>query len=256
MWQEERYQRIRALLALQHHISTERLVKELQVSRETVRRDVAALETMGELRRTHGGIVRQGGAEAPIAERAQQHVRDKQAIARAVCSRLQQGQTLFIDAGTTTALLAQELAALGGLTIITNAFDVALALRQPARSTAGNRVIMLGGEMGERAPATVGGGTISEIGRYRADIALLSPVGVSSDMGASNFDHQEAEVARAMCMQAAQTFMLADFSKLGVSSRVSICAAADIDLLISNSKAAALPACAELAARVGELWLV
>lgn len=255
MWQQERYQRIRALLASQQRLSTEQLVSALQVSRETVRRDVAALEAMGELRRIHGGVIARSGEEAPIAERAQQQVRYKQDIARAACSRLRQGQTLFIDAGTTTALLAHELATLSGLTIITNAFDVALALRRPAQGS-GHQLIMLGGELGERAPATVGGSTVAEIGRYHADIALLSPVGVSTAMGASNYDPREAEVARAMCAQADQVYMLADFSKLGVNSRISTCAASDIDLLISNRKAADMPACQALTAQAGEVWLV
>lgn len=255
MWQEERYQRIRALLALEQRISTDRLVRELQVSRETVRRDVAALEALGQLRRTHGGIVRPSATEAPIAERAQHNVRFKEDIARAVCSRLCAGQTVFIDAGTTTALLARQLAGLSGLTIITNAFDVALALRQP-EGRSRHQVIMLGGELGERAAATVGGSTVNTIRHYRADIALLSPVGVSCDMGASNYDHHEAEVARAMSEQADQTFILADASKLGISSRFSLCRAEAIDLLVSNRQDAPSPACEALAAQVGELWLV
>ncbi|RBJ73033.1 alkaline phosphatase, partial [Pseudomonas sp. MWU12-2534b] len=65
-----------------------------------------------------------------------------------------------------------------------------------------------------------------------------------------------AEVARAMCAQADQVSMLADFSKLGVSSRLSTCAASDIDLLISNRQAADMPACQQLAALAGEIWLV
>ncbi len=84
---------------------------------------------------------------------------------------------------------------------------------------------------------------------------LIIEVG-SVAMGASNYDPREAEVARAMCAQADQVYMLADFSKLGVSSRISTCAAGDIDLLISNRQAAAMPACQQLAARIGELWLV
>jgi DeoR/GlpR family transcriptional regulator of sugar metabolism len=175
--------------------------------------------------------VRPSATEAPIAERAQHNVRFKEDIARAVCSRLCAGQTVFIDAGTTTALLARQLAGLSGLTIITNAFDVALALRQP-EGRSRHQVIMLGGELGERAAATVAARSCHPPlpGRHR----LLSPVGVSCDMGASNYDHHEAEVARAMSEQADQTFILADASKLGVSSRFSLCRAEAIDLLVSN----------------------
>ena len=68
MWQEERYQRIRALLSSLQQVSTDRIVGELGVSRETVRRDLLELEAMGELRRVHGGAV-PVHSEPPIAER-------------------------------------------------------------------------------------------------------------------------------------------------------------------------------------------
>ena len=82
MWQEERYQRIRLLLSKMQRVSTDRIMADLNVSRETVRRDLVDLEALGELKRVHGGAV-QVGDEAPIAERAQTHVKAKLAIARA-----------------------------------------------------------------------------------------------------------------------------------------------------------------------------
>ena len=81
MWQEERYQRIRLLLSKMQRVSTDRIMADLNVSRETVRRDLVDLEALGELKRVHGGAV-QVGDEAPIAERAQTHVKAKLAIAR------------------------------------------------------------------------------------------------------------------------------------------------------------------------------
>ena len=82
MWQEERYQRIRLLLSKMQRVSTDRIMADLNVSRETVRRDLVDLEALGELKRVHGGAV-QVGDEAPIAERAQTHVKAKLSIARA-----------------------------------------------------------------------------------------------------------------------------------------------------------------------------
>lgn len=65
MWQEDRYNRIRALLSTLQRVSTERIMAELNVSRETVRRDLLDLEAMGELKRVHGGVIRVDD-EAPI----------------------------------------------------------------------------------------------------------------------------------------------------------------------------------------------
>src|ERR1700760_3955136 len=109
MWQEDRHQRIRALLSTLQRVSTERIMADLGVSRETVRRDLLDLEALRELRRAHGGPnkPRHGGAtkpvdEAPIAERAHMRVKAKSAIAKAATGLIASGQTLFIDAGTTT----------------------------------------------------------------------------------------------------------------------------------------------------------
>lgn len=251
MWQEERYQRIRALLSMQQRVTTERIVTELGVSRETVRRDLVAMEGLGELKRVHGGAIRVED-EAPIAERANSRVRFKQDIARAASSLLSRGQKLFIDAGTTTAILADELARLGGLTIVTNSFDVALKLRSPASD---NEVILLGGELGTRAPATTGATTVAEIYRHRADVALLSPVSINAARGACNYDLPESEVARAMVANTESVFILADYSKIGYGSRVAFCPAERIDLLITNGKASDEPALEALSSKLGRVHL-
>jgi DeoR/GlpR family transcriptional regulator of sugar metabolism len=256
MWQEERYQRIRALLSTLQRVTTERLVAELNVSRETVRRDLAALEELGELKRIHGGAVRAMEEEAPLAERAASNVKFKRDLARAAVGLLAHGQTVFVDAGTTTALLAEELARLGGLTVVTNSFDVALKLRTPAGTAARNEVIVLGGTPSERAPATIGANTVAEIARYRADFALISPTAVNSQYGACDYDYRETEVARCMVEHAEQVVILADFSKIGAASRASFCAPERIDYLISNRKAEDNPALGELGNKVKKLILV
>lgn len=245
MWQEDRRLRIRALLATFQRVTTERIVGELGVSRETVRRDLIELEALGELKRVHGGILRIH-AEPPLTERAQTRVRAKRAIARLAARDAKSGQMLFLDAGSTTAILAEELAKLSGLTVITNSFDVAVRLSAANGSERANRVIVLGGNLGEGLPATFGETTISEIHRYRADVALLSPVGIDAGHGATSFDAREAEVARAMAANARRVVILADYSKIGLASRVSYCAVDRIDRLITNRMGASRPGFAEL----------
>src|SRR5471032_2580970 len=171
MWQEDRHQRIRALLSTLQRVSTERIMADLGVSRETVRRDLLDLEALGELRRVHGGAVKPAD-EAPIAERAHMRVKSKTAIAKAAVGLIASGQTLFVDAGTTTAALAEELAKLANLTIVTNSIDVALRMRgvldQADAANAANEVILLGGSISDRTTATTGATTVLDIHRYRA----------------------------------------------------------------------------------------
>lgn len=255
MWQEDRLLRIRGLLTTFQRVTGDRIVAELGVSRETVRRDLIELETRGELRRVHGGAVQIDG-EPPLAERAHTRVRFKRAIARLAAHEAKSGQTLFLDAGSTASVVAEELATLSGLTVITNSFDVAQHMNAGLdRAQRCNRVIVLGGYLGDRLPATFGDVTITEIHRYRADIALLSPVGVDARHGATSFDHGEAEVARAMATNARRVVILADYSKIGLKSRVSYCPSERIDRLITNSKAADRPALVELRCKVAEVSL-
>lgn len=240
MLQETRLHRIRALLSTQHQLSTERIIKELGISRETARRDIISLEAQGLARRVHGGLVAlESPPEPPLQVRRNAQAREKRAIAAAAVQHLQPGQTLFLDAGTTTTLLAEELRTMSGLTIITNSLQAALALSAAEEhETLNNQVLLLGGMMMAGAQQTRGEMTVGEIYRYRADVALLSPVGVDARNGASSFHPHEAAIAHAMVQQASRTLLLADHSKLGVISRTQYAPVGDIDLLICDGGAA------------------
>ena len=240
MLQETRLHRIRALLSTQHQLSTERIIKELGISRETARRDIISLEAQGLARRVHGGLVAlESPPEPPLQVRRNAQSREKRAIAAAAVQHLQPGQTLFLDAGTTTTLLAEELRTMSGLTIITNSLQAALALSAAEEhETLNNQVLLLGGMMMAGAQQTRGEMTVGEIYRYRADVALLSPVGIDARNGASSFHPHEAAIAHAMVQQASRTLLLADHSKLGVISRTQYAPVGDIDLLICDGGAA------------------
>ncbi|AQH02508.1 alkaline phosphatase [Burkholderia sp. KK1] len=258
MWQKDRHQRICALLSMLGRVSNERIMADLGVSRETVRRDLLDLEETGVLRRVHGGAV-PAGDEAPIAERAHAHVRAKMAIARAAVGIIHDAQTVFVDAGTTTAMLADQLAKLANLTVVTNSVDVALRLRRASepheRARAINEVILLGGTLSDRAAATTGATTVLDIQRYRADLAMLSPVGIDQEHGASNFDRAEAEIARAMVENADRVAILADHSKIGQRSRITFCAPREIDVLVTDRKSGEAADFRALEKTVGNLVL-
>lgn len=248
MLQEERFIRIRALLTTYTRISTERIARDLQVSRETARRDILDLETLGALRRVHGGAVALGPEpEPPMSVRSRAHPGEKRRIAKAAIQLLQPGQTLFLDAGTTTAILAEELSTLSGLTVVTNSVAIALKLAASnAGRDAGHAVVLLGGEVDAQTHAVHGDITIGEIGRYNADVAMMSPVGIDAAHGATSFERRECEVARAMSRHAQRVVILADYSKVGQASRVSYAAAADIHDVVTDSRARTLPAFKEL----------
>lgn len=256
MLQEERYQRITTLITSFKRVSTDQIIRELQVSRETVRRDLLALEGLGQLRRVHGGVVvtNYTPEEPPLSERLQARHIEKRAIARQAALSVPSGSTVFLDTGSTTLAVADELLSLSGLTIITNSIDIATRfVGLDASLQSRNRLIILPGTVSAGLPAIYGENTIADVARYYADVAILSPTALDTTRGAMSFNHQEAAIARAMCDNARNILIVADHSKIGQSSRISFCGNNAIDQLITDSKAndvAALPAFERLGIKV------
>lgn len=239
MWQEERRQRIRSRLATFGHVSVDQATSEFGVSRETIRRDLMEMEAHGELRRMRGGAIPvEEEMEAPYTVRSSVRVKEKRSIAACAARLIESGQTLFLDAGSTTAILSERLSGLSGLTVITNSLKVASNMTEHEGPGAhSNRIVLVGGEFNSDPPATFGDVTINEIGRYHADLALLSPFGLDAGKGATSFDPREAEVARSMIANATRTAILADHSKMGIVSRISFCPVPGIAHLIVDAKA-------------------
>lgn len=251
MWQEERYRRIRDQLAAFGRVSVDHITEEFGVSRETVRRDLMELEEAGELRRVRGGAVPIKREDTTFGIRVTLRLREKRAIATAALGLLQSGMTIFMDAGSTSTVMAEMLATPHGLTdlnIITNSVDVArLLTERPEQPTRRFRVLMLAGEMKHEPMESHGAATINDIQRYRADVALLAPWGVDARMGAMNYFIHGAEIARAMVHNADRAIILADHSKIGAPARSVFCPVTDIDHLVVDGAARARPGFEELA---------
>lgn len=236
MWVAERHRRILDLLQTHQRLTTEHFAEALGVSRETVRRDLIELERCGQLARVHGGAVPPVPGVRPepaYVERAGLHQLQKREIARLAAALIQPGQTCFLDAGSTTLALAEELARRQGLILITNSLPAATALTR----VPGHEVRLLGGRLETEVPATYGEQTVAEIGRLQVDWALVSPVSFDAANGAMDYLWHEATVARAMLGRARQRVVLADASKLGQASRVQICPPSDVDVLVTDGQA-------------------
>ena len=234
MWAHERHARIVALLNERQRLTTETISAELNVSKETIRRDLIELELSGKLSRVHGGAIPQSVPVEPgYLVREELHRPEKRAIARAAATLIRPGTSCFIDAGSTTHALAQVLLARTDIQIITNSVNIASHLA----GNAGLDVVLLGGRIAQEMPATYGDQTVAEIGRYHLDMAIVSPVGIDARAGAMDYLWHEAAVARAMLEHARERVVLADRSKLGQTSRMQICASSAIDVLVTNAPA-------------------
>ena len=234
MWLQDRHQKIMNLLGARKRLSTETISEELEVSRETIRRDLLELESSGLLKRVHGGVVLPDTiSEEPFNTRVGTHQREKKIIAKLAASLVRPGQCVMIDAGTTTKAFAEELALIPNISVITNSIDVAIIMKHSRQE---NETLLLGGRMHTDVPATYGELTLSELSRFNADVAIISPVALHPDLGASNYALHEAEVAKLMIAKSGNLILLADESKINTTSKVQFCDTADIDTLVTNAK--------------------
>ncbi len=216
-------------------MSVEALADHLDVSRETVRRDLARLEADGRLRRFHGGAKALGGAaalpetEGPFAQRMMQNPEAKRGIGRAAAALFEPGTSLFIDTGSTTIAFAEALALRPPLVAITNAPRIAatLAARQ------GHKVFLIGGAYGADAGESLGPLALEQIGKFRADVAVLTIGGLDASC-VMDFDLQEAEVAKAMIERADRLVVLADHSKLDRRAVFEVAPLALVDVLVTD----------------------
>ncbi|GAA6194498.1 DeoR/GlpR family DNA-binding transcription regulator [Phaeobacter sp. NW0010-22] len=186
------------------------LAKALDVSEETVRRTIKSLSKSGAVERVHGGAYLAGTQGDPsFFRRISRHSDEKQAIAAGVADQVHDGMTLFLDVGTTTAFVAEELRQRSGLTVATNSIGVAQALVNHN----GNKVHLLGGEMQGDERGTFGFVTERQARRFAFDMAILSVDALSAKRGFLYLNETEANLAGVIADSAESVLMAVDHHK-------------------------------------------
>ena len=207
------------------------LAQHLNVSDETVRRHTRALVEEGRLVRAHGAVALPlAQAEPPFSRRLSERTEIKRRIGRAVAGQIQDGQTVMLDGGSTTAFVAEALLERRGLTVVTNALEIARTLLGRRE----HRVYLAGGAFRADIGAAVGPEALALIDQFRADVAILSIGAIDAADGFMDFDLDEARIARAMIDAAARTVVAADGSKLGARARVRVCRFEQVDTIVCD----------------------
>lgn len=219
---EQRLQRINEQLRVQHAVSISSLSEMLGVSEMTVRRDLIRLEKMGLCQRTHGGAVSVHGMltrDIHYSQREQLHVAEKVAIGRTAAEMVQEGETIVIDAGTTTAQLAAALKNRRNITVITNSLRVLDQLCDSPGitliSTGGTVAPAMDGEFGHGDHFLIGPLAEEMLRRFRPNKAFMGTTGITIADGLSNSLIEQAVLKRLMMELSAEVILLADHSKFG-----------------------------------------
>jgi DeoR family glycerol-3-phosphate regulon repressor len=233
---QERHEEIIRLVARRGEVRVDDLAEELDVSRETIRRDLVALDDGGRVQKFHGGaklrsvFAIESGGEGPYATRMAENLAAKRQIAKAAASLLSPGDSLFIDTGTTTLLFAEAIARLSGLTVITNSIRIASTLS----TGTDNKVFLIGGAFSHDASETVGAMAVEQIARFRARHAFLT-IGAMDRSGILDFDEAETQIARAMIERVESVTVLADASKFNKRGILEVAGWDRIERLVTNA---------------------
>lgn len=208
---EVRRNKILKQLELSGKISVSELSVLLGVTPVTIRSDLSELEAEGKLLRVQGGAVSVPGTGEGPHNQAIVHADRKQAIGEAVARLVRDGDTLFINSGTTCEQIATALRIRKNLNIVTNALRVALELGDVPSF----RVLLVGGEINAQYGFTHGGDAQEQLNRYRADWSILSVDGISAQGGVTTHHAEEALIDRIMSAGSKLTLIVADGSKIG-----------------------------------------
>jgi DeoR family transcriptional regulator, fructose operon transcriptional repressor len=227
----ERHQRILEMLLKSGTVTTTRAAKALAISEETARRDFEQLEADGHLTRKHGGAISNNDIRRDLSLRSRQiaNVAEKEIIAKLAVSQIQAGDTIFLDASSTTFHLACALPGME-VTVLTTALKTAVELaRHPAI-----RVILAGGIVSHRSLSCEGSLTIQMLEHYHVQKAFLSCRGFDSKQGFGEANAEQAALKRKVMSMTDQTILLIDHSKFGVKPPYLFARPEDIDVLITN----------------------
>ena len=233
MYPPERQQLILTTARTAGRVEVQQLAAELDVTAETVRRDLTALERLGLVRRVHGGAVpvQRLGYEPALPQREQVLTAEKERIAKAALDELPAGGSVLIDAGTTTVRLAELLPTDRELTVVTHALPVATVLA----TRPGITLHLVGGTVRGRTLAAVGTWALRELADIRADVAFLGTNGLSVEHGLTTPDLAEAAVKRALVEAARRIVVLADHSKLGREDFAHVAPVSEVDTLVTDA---------------------
>lgn len=230
MLAERRHGLILALVAERGSMTITELHRRLNVSRETIRRDIALLADRNGLRKTHGGALSLEMVEPPMAMRQITNAEGKRAIGRRAATLVPDGASVILSSGTTTQSVAEALTTRRNLTVISN--DLMSCGKLAGRN--GNRVVMLGGEV------TINGGafgrdTTAMLSHYFADFAFIGAGAISSTPWLMDFSREEGELHSAILNSARTTAVVADQVKFNRFAPVRVANFEKVNYLITDA---------------------
>lgn len=222
---------IKEILMEENSVSVSRLAKKFDVTEETIRRDLKALESDGFLKRTYGGAFVENNVhkDAPINVRKTINFKEKNKIVKKAAEFINSGDSVFIDFSTTALFLSKYIAG-KEITVLTNSLYVANTLSDAANI----ELIVIGGTYTKKCNAFLGNTAMETIAKYYVDKVFMSCRYLSIENGLTDYNEEYASFHRYMLTRGKEIFLLADHAKFDKTSFVNIGNFDKIDTLITD----------------------
>lgn len=233
IFQEERIQEIMKILEREDRVLINDLCETFNTTPVTIRKDLDLLEQQGVLKRTHGGAILRKPLFRGLAlnEKEKLNSDEKERIAEEAAKMINEGDVIILDSGSTTTFLARKMKGMKGVTVITNAVNIALEL-----ADSDLEVILTGGALQKNSSTLVGPLADGMLKKISADKLFHGVDGIDYDIGLTTPDIIEANTSRVMMERAGENILLVDSSKFGRRSLGVICQIKDIDKMVTTKK--------------------
>jgi len=216
------------------YIQVTEIADELKISSATIRRDLTQLEKEGFCMRTRGGAIRISQSttlELPYELKKQKYIEEKNKITHMAVDLIEDGDTLILDAGSTTYALAQLLTNKQRLTVVTNDLQIAISLA----SKPNVHLILTGGIARPHVFSLQGTEVVDFIRNLKVDKTFLGADAIHEDGSIGNVNIEEVAIKQAMVEAGSTVILLADSSKFEMIGFAKVCEFKDIDILITDA---------------------
>ena len=235
MRRNQRLNQILSAVVAHGSLEVPELADQFGVSHATIRRDLDLLEQQRLVSRTRGGATTHAAFnDLPLIYKTTQDLAEKRRIAYEARRHLTGARVIGMTGGTTVTEFARLLLEHEGITVVTNALNVALHLLDNPRL----RVFAAGGEIRSSSQETVGHSAEAFLAEYNLDVAFVGVDGVDAAAGCTNYDPAGARANAVLQQRARRTIVLADATKIGRVALAQVCAMSEVDLLITDGRAA------------------
>ncbi|WP_373988545.1 DeoR/GlpR family DNA-binding transcription regulator [Duganella sp. BuS-21] len=230
----ERHALILQQLTTEGRVLAAVLARALEVTEDTIRRDLRDLAAAGLCQKVYGGAVRMPNAPegGSLSQRMERDQADKSRLARAAATLVQPGSVVFLDAGSSNLAIAEALPPVA-LTVLTNAPSIAARLLDKPHID----LIMIGGRIKQSLGGSVGATALRELELLHPDLYFIGACGVDVQAGVTAVDYEEAEFKRRLAAQSKATAVVATGAKLGAVASYGVLPISQLTHLIVEADA-------------------